>query len=339
MFTEMKPTEKKRLLRIAFGTTIGFSVCKIMDWPYGVFFTVFPMLLLGMVPTFNRTLALEFIVGAAISALEMWVLQTFFKPFPLAMLLAVFFIFGYHFRFMLTSRYFLMWASGLITLSTLLNFGSYDAGQATDMVVATVLAALISVVSAYLLYWLIPDTEPFKGTPPAKPSASQINHRTILGALLATISFAVFQIADLKDSLSAQVATMLILFPMTYQGSVISAKKRAKGVAYGCVLALCAQILLYDLISHFLLVALSLFMTVMITAYFHLVERSGSGIGFGALTTIGILYGQYLTPQGDIFFSALYRFSSVLVAMFCVLVVAFLLDNWLNRYKWTQNTP
>ncbi|MBM6549471.1 DUF2955 domain-containing protein [Marinomonas ostreistagni] len=337
MFIEMKASEKRRLLRIAFGTTIGFACCKLMDWPYGVFFTVFPMLLLGMVPVFNRTLAIEFIVGAFISAAEMWILQTFFKPFPTAMMLAIFFIFGYHFRFMLTTSHFLMWASGLITLSTLVNFGSYDAGQATDMVVATMLAALISVASAYLLYWLIPDTEPFKGSPPPKPSAAQINHRTLLGASLATLSFIVFQVFDLKDSLSAQVATMLILFPMTYQGSIGSAKKRSKGVAYGCGLALIMQIFMYTLIGNFFLVTISLFITVMITAYFHLVERSGSGIGFGALTTIGILYGQYLTPHSDIFYTALYRFSSVIVAMTMVLMVAYVIDYLLNKFEATNN--
>lgn len=337
MFIEMNGNEKRRLLRIAMGTTIGFALCKLMDWPYGVFFTVFPMLLLGMVPTFNRTLAMEFIVGAFISAAEMWVLQIFFKPFPTAMTLAIFFIFAYHFRFMLTTSHYLMWASGLITLSTLVHFGSYDAGQATDMVVATVLASVISVASAYLLYWLIPDTEPFKNSPPTLPTPAQVNHRTLLGAILATASFIVFQLFDLKDSLSAQVATMLILFPMTYQGSITSAKKRSKGVAYGCGLALIMQICMYTLISNFFLVCISLFMTVMITAYFHLAERSGSGIGFGALTTIGILYGQYLTPHNDIFYSAAYRFSSVVVAMFLVLMLAYVIDYTLNKFAVTSN--
>lgn len=337
MFTEMRENEKRRLLRIAFGTTAGFAICKLMNWPYGVFFTVFPMLLLGMVPTFNRMLAIEFIVGAFISAAEMWILQAVFKPYPTAMLLAVFFIFGYHFRFMLTTRYFLMWASGLITLSTLLNFGSYDASQTTDMVVATTLAVATSVVSAYILYWLIPDLEAFKGAAPPPPTPAQINHRTLLGALLATVSYAVFQVFDLKDSLSAQVATILILFPMTYQGSIISAKKRSKGVAYGCGLALIMQIVMYNLIGNFFLVSISLFITVMITAYFHLAERSGSGIGFGALTTIGILYGQYLTPHSDIFFSAAYRFSSVVIAMLAVLMLAYLIDALLNKFEMTSN--
>ena len=338
MFTEMTPNEKRRLLRIAFGTTAGFTACKLMDWPYGVFFTVYPMLLLGMIPIFNRSLATQFIVGVFINAAEMWVLEALFTPYPVAMWIAVLFIFVMHFRFMLTTPYFLMWASGLVTLSTMLNFGSYDGANLNDMFMAAILAVCISVISAYVLYWLLPDVEPFKGGPkPPELKASQINHRTILCAILATLSFTAFQIFNLKDSLSAQVATLLLLFPMTYQGSVASAKNRAKGVAYGCSLALVAQVLLYSMIGHFLLVALALFITVMITAYFHIAERVGSGVGFGALTTIGILFGQYMTPHSDILFSAMYRFSSVIVAMLLVLVFAYLLDNFLNRFPATRN--
>ncbi len=338
MFIEMTANEKRRLLRIAFGTTAGFIVCKLMDWPYGVFFTVYPMLLLGMIPIFNRLLAIEFIAGVFINAVEMWLLETLFTPYPIAMWIAVLLIFAMHFRFMLTTPYYLMWASGLVTLSTMLNFGSYDGANLNDMFMAATLATSLSVACAYVLYWLLPDVEPFKGGPrPPAPSAAQINHRTLLCALLATLSFTVFQLFDLKDSLSAQVATILILFPMTYQGSVASAKNRAKGVAYGCALALVVQVLLYSLIGHFLLVALALFITVMITAYFHVAERVGSGVGFGALTTIGILFGQYMTPHSDILYSTLYRFSSVIVAMLLVLMCAYLIDNFLNRFPATRN--
>ena len=57
MSTNLTPFEQRRLLRIALGSCIGFSLCKIMNWPYGIFFAVFPMLLLGMVPMFNRMVA------------------------------------------------------------------------------------------------------------------------------------------------------------------------------------------------------------------------------------------------------------------------------------------
>jgi hypothetical protein len=196
------------------------------------------------------------------------------------------------------------------------------------------------VISAAVLYWLIPETEPVAMPPRQELSPSQVNHRVLMGAILATISFLVFQVLDLKDSLSAQVATMLVLFPMTYQGTLTASWKRCKGVAYGCALAFAVQLvqlLMYDLISHLLLVALALFMTVLMTAKLHLLERAGSGMGFGALTTIGILFGQYMQPDHDILYGAAYRLTSVVVALLVLMLFAYLLDNLLNRFELTRN--
>ncbi len=337
MSTELTPYEQRRLLRIAFGSCTGFALCKLMNWPYGVFFAVFPMLLLGMAPVFNRIVALQFIAGVVVNIAEIWLLKSLLAPYPLLMIAGVFFIYGYHFRFMASTPYFLLWASGLVTLSTVLNFSSYTDASLNDMMVATLLATLISVAGASVFYWLIPETE--TPAPPPRPALSnaQINHRTLLGATLATLSYIVFQLFDLRDSLSAQVATMLVLFPMTYQGSMASAISRAKGVAYGCALAVSVQILLADLIGHFLLVLLAMFMTVLLAARLHLLERAGSSVGFGALTTIGILFGQYLKPDYDIFYTSAYRLSSVIVAMTLVLIIAWQLDKLLNRFALTSN--
>ena len=80
-----------------------------------------------------------------------------------------------------------------------------------------------------------------------------------------------------------------------------------------------------------------MFMTVLIAAKLHLLERSGSAVGFGALTTIGILFGQYLSPTDDILYSAAYRFTSVVVAVTLVLIAAWILDHFLNRFELTRN--
>ena len=337
MSTNLTPFEQRRLLRIALGSCIGFSLCKIMNWPYGIFFAVFPMLLLGMVPMFNRMVAIQFIVSGLLNIIEIWVLKVLLDPYPTLMIAAVFFVYGYHFRFMAGTPYFLLWASGLVTISTVLHFSSYADTSMNDMLVSTMLATAISVFGAVVLYWLIPEHE----TPPPPPklqlTPSQLNHRTLLGATLATLSYIIFQIFDLRDSLSAQVATMLILFPMTYQGSIVSAINRAKGVAYGCALAITMQLLMNDLIQHFALVVIAMFMTVLIAAKLHLLERSGSAVGFGALTTIGILFGQYLSPTDDILYSAAYRFTSVVVAVTLVLIAAWILDHFLNRFELTRN--
>ena len=49
----LTPNELRQCLRIAFGCTLGFVLCKIFGWSNGVFFTVTPVLLLGMIPVMN----------------------------------------------------------------------------------------------------------------------------------------------------------------------------------------------------------------------------------------------------------------------------------------------
>jgi hypothetical protein len=44
----------RQCLRVATGATLGFVICKLMNWNYGVFYVVTPMLLLGLVPTIMR---------------------------------------------------------------------------------------------------------------------------------------------------------------------------------------------------------------------------------------------------------------------------------------------
>lgn len=338
MSINLTAPEQRRLLRIAFGSSAGLLFCKLLHLPYGVFFTVYPMLLLGMLPKFDRLIASQFLVSTVINIIEVWLLYALFAPYPLLMTLGVFAVFAWHFRLMASTPYFLLGATGLVTLSTLLHFSSYPDTDVLAMAGYTLVASILSVVMAMILYWLIPETEPLTPPPaPPKPTAAQINHRTLLGAILATLSFAVFQIMDLRDSLSAQVATMLVLFPMTYQGSVSSALKRCQGIAYGCALALVVQVLMYDLIGSLPLVILAFFMTVLLTARLHLVERAGSGMGFGALTTIGILFGQYIQPNQDLLYNAAYRLSSVMVALLLLMICAYFVDALLNRFALTRN--
>ncbi|MBC3765167.1 DUF2955 domain-containing protein [Neptunicella marina] len=335
---DLSPSEQRRLLRIALGSCSGFVLCKLMNWPYGVFFTVYPMLLLGMLPVFNRLIACQFLFGCVVNIVELYLLQRFFLPFPLLMSMATFVVFAVHFYFMAKGKHYLMWACGLISLSTMLHFGSYPDTSIADMATSTMLASIIAVISAAVLYWLIPEhSAPAAAPPPPTASFEQIRHRTLLGATLATLSFVVFQVMDLRDSLSAQVATILVLFPLTFSGSLQSAINRAKGVTLGCALGIVVQIMMYDLINHFTLVVLAFFMTVLLAARLHLVERAGSGMGFGALTTIGILFGQYMQPHGDILYSSLYRLSSVVFALAILIVCAYAVHRLLNQFASTRD--
>jgi uncharacterized membrane protein YccC len=146
----------------------------------------------------------------------------------------------------------------------------------------------------------------------------------------------VFQVFDLRDSLSAQMATILILFTLGYFGAQISAAKRAVGTLLGCNLALVMQLALYTQSHHFLLVILLYWLGLMLFAREHVLEGGGSGIGFGGLTTMGILFGQSLGPQQDLVYSALYRFSSMSVALIGTLSVMVCFHYLLNRWEPTR---
>ena len=52
---ELTPDRLRTCLRIAFGSAAGMLIAKMMNWNFGVFFTVYPMLLLGMVPVCTET--------------------------------------------------------------------------------------------------------------------------------------------------------------------------------------------------------------------------------------------------------------------------------------------
>ncbi len=101
------------------------------------------------------------------------------------------------------------------------------------------------------------------------------------------------------------MATILILFTLGYFGAQVSAAKRAVGTLLGCNLALVMQLALYTQSHHFLLVILLYWLGLMLFAREHILEGGGSGIGFGGLTTMGILFGQSLGPQQDLVYSAL----------------------------------
>ena len=66
----LTPNELRQCLRIAFGCTLGFVLCKIFGWSNGVFFTVTPVLLLGLVPVMNGHAARQLIASAAMCGLE-----------------------------------------------------------------------------------------------------------------------------------------------------------------------------------------------------------------------------------------------------------------------------
>lgn len=328
--------ELRQCLRIAFGCTLGFLLCKLFGWNYGVLYTVTPVLLLGMVPVMNGHAARQLMAAAVICGVEVGLLGGLFGGHPGLMIPIAFLLFLYRFAAMSRGSLFLFGANGVMSLSIMLHFASYPQTDLNDLIFNNLWASTLSVLIAYLMTALIPDVEerPKPAAPPKAPH--RMRHEALLGASIATLSFMVFQIFDLRDSMSAQATTLLLLFPMHWNGALRYARKRAMGTLLGVTFGLLSQLVLYDWSGLLLLVAPMLWLGAMLFSHAHVKEASGSGVGFGALTTLGILFGQYLAPGNDLVFSALYRVSSILFAIVATLLACYLIHRLLNRFEATR---
>ncbi|QRK80111.1 MULTISPECIES: DUF2955 domain-containing protein [Shewanella] len=326
----------RQCLRIATGGTIGFTLCKLFGWSNGVFFTVTPMLLLGLVPVISGHAVRQLLASSAIAGLEVGLLGGFFGSHPGMMTPIVFLLFLYRFAAMSRGSLFLFGANGVLSLSIMLHFASYPGTDLNDLIFSNFWATGLSVIIAYLMTALWPDVEPRAAYQPGPKAPHRMRHEALLGASIATLSFLVFQIFNLRDSMSAQATTLLLLFPMHWNGALDYARKRAIGTLLGVSFGVMVQLFLYDWSGLLILIVPLLWLGLMLFAQVHVKEASGSGVGFGAMTTLGILFGQYLTPGNDLIFSALYRVSSIFVAIVATLFLCYLLHKLLNSFEATR---
>ena len=321
----------RQCLRIATGGTLGLFICKLMDWDNGSFFAVYPMLLLGLTPVINAHVIRQFLAQALLACLEVLVIYGLFGDRPLLIVPLVFASFFWRFRLMAQGPLFMFGALGCVFLSMQLHFASYPDTHLYDLVTSNLVAAVQTVLIAWLMFYLFPDAEPRpKPTPAAKDLPSQ-RHEALLGACIATLSFMLFQTFDLRDSLSAQIASILVLFPMHWNGIRFAGRIRALGTLLGCGVGMSLQLVLFDHYDVLPLVTLLYWIATFCCARLH-TREGAQGVGFGALTTIAIVFGQYLTPSQDMMFSLAYRLSSVCVAVFITLLAVFALHRFFNRF-------
>ena len=129
--TQLDANGLRQALRIAGGCTLGFAISKLLNWPNGIFFTVYPMLILGLVPTINKSIIIQFSASAGFSALVVLLMQGLFSHLPVLMTIFVFLTFCFLFYQMSTSGAFLFGALGAVSLSIQLHFASYAVGDSS----------------------------------------------------------------------------------------------------------------------------------------------------------------------------------------------------------------
>lgn len=332
----MSANDLRQCLRIAFGGTLGFLICKLEGGNYGAFYTVFPMLLLGMVAQLNGHVLRQFLANIFLVSLLVLVGHGLLGDKPVPLTIAVAGLFALFFRAMTRGANFLFGATCVVNLSMLLHFASYPNANVLDMVASNLAAALLTVVIVVLMHWLFPDVEPRAPRQlPAKPPSNQ-RHEVILATTVATLSFIAFQVLDLQGSLSAQVATVLVLFPLNWKGAGPSGWNRAIGTFVGCNIGLVIQLILLNHFDVLPFITFGLWLSLMVFGRLHMLEGGLSGAGFSAMTTMAILFGQYLSPQQDLVYSDLYRFSSLAVAVLLSLAAVYVMHQLLNRFESTR---
>ena len=243
----------RQTVRIAVAGTIALSISTFYDVQYGVFFVVYPLMLMSLVPMFNLHVARQFIFSAAVNCVEMVLIVGYLSQWPVIMTLVVFALYVMRFRFMSQGPLFLLGSMGVVCQSTMLNFMSYPTSNWHTLMFSNMEACVMAVALSALLHYLIPDVEPRKPPPRIEKDAARIRHESLLSGTVATIIFVVFQICDLSDSLSALMAGILILFPMHYRGAVISSIWRVVGVVLACLYILVVQLIIYDFSNHMIL--------------------------------------------------------------------------------------
>ncbi len=326
----------RQTIRISLAGTIALSISTFYNVQYGVFYVVYPVMLLSLVPVFNAHVARQFIASAAVNCVEMIVIAGYLSRWPVIMTMAVFVLYATRFRFMSKGPLFLFGSMGVVCQSTMLNFMSYPTNSWHTLLFSNMEACVLAVALSALLHYLIPDAEPRQPPPRIEKNAARIRHEYLLAGSVATLNFVVFQMCDLSDSLSAQMASILVLFPMSYRGSVLSSLWRVVGVGLSCLYILVVQIILYDHSRHMVLMMPLIGLGLAFSARLHVMEKVGAGVGFASITTIGIMFGQNMHPEQDLVFSDLYRISSVTISLLITLTVVFLVHKILNLFEPTR---
>ncbi|MFG6653255.1 DUF2955 domain-containing protein [Scandinavium sp. M-37] len=326
----------RQTLRIVFAGMIALSISTFYNVQYGVFFVVYPLMLLSLVPVFNRHVATQFVFSAALNCVEMVLIIGYLSQWPVVMTLVVFALYVMRFRFMSQGPLFLFGSMGVVCQSVMLNFMSYSTNSWHTLMFSNIEASIMAVALSALMHFLLPDVEPRQPPPRIEKNAARVRHESLLSGTVATIIFVIFQVCDLSDSLSALMAGVLILFPMHYRGAVLSSLWRVVGVVLSCLYILLVQLVLYDHSSHMLLMMPLIGLGLAFSARLHVMEKVGAGVGFASITTIGIMFGQNLHPEQDLVFSDLYRVVSVTVSLLATLTMVFLLHLILNRFAATR---
>lgn len=323
-----------KTLRIWFGCSMGLALSMLFGWSYGFFAVMLPLFVLGRLDHFSLPMVLMVLFSAVWSTVQATFILEYLQFHPTLMLAAVGIMMLFKCIAMMNQKTYLFGYMGLLVGSIVLNFASYDFIDIEEFNVNLWVISFCNIFVCALAYWLFPEPESkmvqTEMTTPVKSDIDYIS-QVAMGWVVAMAAFVVFQVGDLYDSLSAQASILIILTPMTLAGSMAMAKIRIIGTALGCMAGMAVQLILGSWFGHGLLFWLA-FTIAMGPFCLWLTKGQVKGaIAFSAMSALSVPLTTSLVPeQKDAFFSILYRFSSIFVAVLLTAMVMWVVHHWIR---------
>ncbi|MGP8307667.1 DUF2955 domain-containing protein [Vibrio sp. YIC-376] len=323
-----------KVLRIWFGCSLGLALSMLFNWSYGFFAIMVPLFILGRIDRFNLPSLLMVFFSAVWTTLQATFLLEYLQFHPTLMIVAVGIMMLFKCIAMMNPKTFLFGYMGLLIGSIVLNFASYDFMDIEEFNVNIWVITFCNIFVCALAYWLFPEPKsPVEQIEIATPVKRDIDYisQVAMGWVVAMAAFIMFQVADLYDSLSAQASILIILTPMTLAGSLGMAKIRIIGTALGCIGGMTVQLILGSWYGHGLLFWLAFTIAMGPFCLWLTKGQIKSAIAFSAMSALSVPLTTSLVPeQKDAFFSILYRFSSIFVAVLFTAMVIWVVHHWIR---------
>ncbi|WP_318413489.1 DUF2955 domain-containing protein [Photobacterium leiognathi] len=326
-----------KTMRIWFGCVLGLAISMIFGWSYGFFTALLPIMVLMNTDRWTPSIIIQLIVGIVWTTLQVTVISGFLQPYSLLMTVAVGLMLLGKCIAMTNPKTYLFGFSGLLIGSIMFNFGSYTGFDIEDFSITLWMCGLVTAPITALAYFLFPEPISEQPSPPAASNTQRVDRigmlrQTALGWIVAMIAFLLFQFGDLQDSLSAQASIFIVLAPMTLIGSMAVAKIRITGTFLGCLAGMIIQLGLYTWINNGLLFLMAYAIAAGFFCRWIAQGSIKSSIAFSAMSALTVPLTTALVPEKkDAFFSILYRFSSIFVAVVLTSLVIWITHHFLVR--------
>ncbi|EDP58003.1 DUF2955 domain-containing protein [Vibrio sp. AND4] len=323
-----------KTLRIWFGCSLGIALSMIFGWSYGFFAVMLPLFVLSRIDYFSLPLVLMVLFSAVWTTIQATFILEYLQFHPTLMFAAVGIMMLFKCIAMMNPKTYLFGYMGLLVGSIVLNFASYNFIDIEEFNVNLWVISFSNIFVCALAYWLFPEPSSKKQqtemTTPVKSDIDYIS-QVAMGWVVAMVAFLVFQVGDLYDSLSAQASILIILTPMTLAGSMAMAKIRIIGTALGCFAGMAVQLILGSWFSHGILFWLAFTIAMGPFCLWLTKGQVKAAIAFSAMSALSVPLTTSLVPeQKDAFFSILYRFSSIFVAVMLTAMVMWVVHHWIR---------